>query len=133
MQSLKMFFFVIVISFVLAGCAGKGIPTGELPCSNVQTVVQKSNKGGPVRFNFCLDQVKPGSYVIQGNTNFETFGRITDTRLYLVLAKDREVVKRIPLQVRGKDMDKKLYFYKEFESDEPFDLVFFNWHFKYRF
>ena len=133
MRYSRMIILAVVLSFLFAGCSGKAVPTGELPCSDVQTRVQKSNSGKLIRFDYCLLQEKPGSYTIQGNTHFDTLGSITDTRLYLVLVKDSKMVKRIPLQVRATAMDKTVYFYKEFEYGESFDFVAFDWHFKYRF
>jgi hypothetical protein len=118
---------------VLAGCGGKAVPIGELSCDNVRTLVENSTTGKTARFEYCLNEVAPGSFVVQGNGQFQAMGDVRDARVKLVLVKDKKAVERIPLRVRATQMDKKVYFYKEFKYSEPFDAVYFDFHLKYRF
>ncbi|MGE4422036.1 MAG: hypothetical protein AB7D39_07055 [Pseudodesulfovibrio sp.] len=118
---------------LLAGCGGKAVPIGELTCGNVRTLVENSTSGKTARFEYCLDEVAPGSFIVQGNGQFQAMGDIRNARLKLVLLKDKKVVERIPLRVRATQMDKKVYFYKEFKYSEPFDSLYYDFSLKYRF
>jgi hypothetical protein len=118
---------------LLAGCGGKAVPIGELTGPDIHTRVQKSSDGTPVSFTYRLEHESDNAYVIQGNANFQALGAVRDARMKLCLVKDRKVVATIPLRVRATQMDKKVYYYKEFTAEEPFDYVAFDWHLKYRF
>jgi predicted small lipoprotein YifL len=118
---------------LLAGCGGKAVPIGELTGPDIHTRVQKSNNGKPVFFWYRLEHESADAYVIQGNADFQTLGTVRDARMKLYLVRDRKVVATVPLRVRATQMDKKVYYYKEFTAEEPFDYVAFGWHLKYRF
>lgn len=118
---------------LLAGCGGKAVPIGELTGPNIHTRVQKSTDGTPVSFSYRLEHESADAYIIQGNANFQALGDVRDARMKLYLVRDRKVVDTVPLRVRATQMDKKVYFYKEFTAEKPFDYVAFGWHLKYRF
>jgi hypothetical protein len=125
--------FLVAFSLVLAGCAGKAVPIGELTGPDIHTRVQESSNGKSVYFTYRLEHGSAADYVIQGNASFQALGNVRDARMKLYLVKDRKVVATVPLRVRATQMDKKVYYYKEFTAEEPFDYVAFGWHLKYRF
>ena len=133
MGEIRSVLLLAALLLVLAGCGGKAVPIGELTGPDIHTRVQQSSDGTPVSFEYRLDHESADTYVIQGNANFETLGAVRDARMKLYLVKDKKVVGTVPLRVRATQMDKKVYYYKEFTTEETFDFVAFGWHLKYRF
>ena len=100
----------------------------------METITMGTTNGGIVSFNYRMNPMGNGKYNVDGTMELSNrVGSYSDINIYMLLLRKGNVVKAVRMNSRGIGLGDKITFSKEFETDEEFNAITFNFNVRYYF